>query len=111
MAGQKHFTGYRKSDVWDALGLIGDTLQFTDDEVTTKVGIGYTRTQVNLRTAMEAALQFTYSVRGRVLNSHGKTCSTTTRDWPITSKKVLSSQGGTRMKKVQTWLIGFIAQT
>ena len=59
MAGQKHFTGYRKSDVWDALGLIGDTLQFTDDEVTTKVGIGYTRTQVNLRTAMEAALQFT----------------------------------------------------
>jgi hypothetical protein len=59
MTGQKYFTGYRHSDVWDDLGLIGDTLQFTDDEVTTKVGIGYTRTQVSLRTAMEAALQFT----------------------------------------------------
>ena len=59
MAGNKYFTGYRKAQTWYDLGLIGDTLQFTDDEVTTKVGIGYTRAQVNDRTAMEAALQFT----------------------------------------------------
>ncbi len=78
MAGQKYFTGYRPATVWYGLGLIGDALQYTDDEVTTKVGIGYTRTQVDNRTAMEAALQFTLLSAGptaeltreQMLNDH-----------------------------------------
>lgn len=78
MAGNKYFTGYRSAHTWYQLGLIGDALQFTDDEVTTKVGIGYTRTQVNDRTAMEAALQFTLLSAGptaelsreQMLNDH-----------------------------------------
>ena len=78
MAGNKYFTGYRSANTWYQLGLIGDTLQFTDDEVTTKVGIVYTRNQVNDRTAMEAALQFTLLSAGptaelsreQMLNDH-----------------------------------------
>lgn len=78
MAGNKYFTGYRSAHTWYQLGLIGDALHFTDDEVTTKVGIGYTRTQVNDRTAMEAALQFTLLSAGptaelsreQMLNDH-----------------------------------------
>lgn len=78
MGSEKYFTGYRSADEWHKLGLIGDALQYTDDEVTTKVGIGYTRTQVNNRTAMEAALQFTLLSAGptaelsreQMLNDH-----------------------------------------
>ena len=78
MGSKKYFTGYRSADEWHELGLIGDALQYTDDEVTTKVGIGYTRKQVNNRTAMEAALQFTLLSAGptaelsreQMLNDH-----------------------------------------
>jgi len=59
MSRQMYYTGYRSADTWAELGLIGDSLSFTDDEVITAVGIGYTKTQVHNRTAMEAALQFT----------------------------------------------------
>jgi len=56
---QVYYTGYRSAATWAELGLIGDSLSFTDDEVITAVGIGYTKDQVDNRTAMEAALQFT----------------------------------------------------
>ena len=59
MSRKMYYTGYRSANTWAELGLIGDSLSFTDDEVVTAVGIGYTKTQVNRRTAMEAALQFT----------------------------------------------------
>ena len=36
-----YFTGYRNGDEWANLGLIGNRLSFTDDEIITKLGLGY----------------------------------------------------------------------
>ena len=38
-----YFNRYRPADTWEQLGLIGDTLLFTDDEIVTQQAIGYTK--------------------------------------------------------------------
>tara|TARA_R110002074_G_scaffold145255_4_gene294061 strand:- start:240 stop:1835 length:1596 start_codon:yes stop_codon:yes gene_type:complete len=54
-----NFTGYRSADTWKEQGLIGDTLQFTDDETITALGIGKAMDIVRAGCAMDAALVYT----------------------------------------------------
>jgi hypothetical protein len=54
-----NFTGYRSAQTWKAQGLIGDTLQFTDDETITALGIGKGMDIVKNGCAMDAALVYT----------------------------------------------------
>lgn len=53
-----NFSGYRDPKVWADLGLIGDRLSFTDDEVVTKLGIGYIKEQ-RAECAMDTAVRYT----------------------------------------------------
>jgi len=52
-----HFSGYRKAETWAELGLIGDRLSFTDDEVITKLGLGYVSSQ-GYECAMDTAIRY-----------------------------------------------------
>lgn len=54
-----NFTGYRSAQTWKQEGLIGDTLQFTDDETITALGIGKAMDIVQNGCAMDAALVYT----------------------------------------------------
>ena len=54
-----NFTGYRSAETWKAQGLIGDSLQFTDDETITALGIGKAMDIVKAGCAMDAALVYT----------------------------------------------------
>lgn len=54
-----NFTGYRSAKRWKQQGLIGDTLQFTDDETITALGIGKAMDIVKTGCAMDAALVYT----------------------------------------------------
>ena len=54
---EMHFTGYRKAETWAELGLIGDRLSFTDDEVITKLGLGYVSSQ-GFECAMDTAIRY-----------------------------------------------------
>ena len=40
---KRYYNRYRPANTWEQLGLIGDTLSFTDDEIVTQQGIGYTK--------------------------------------------------------------------
>ena len=53
-----YFTGYRQPTEWAKLGLMGDRLSFTDDEVVTKLGIGYIKDQ-RAECAMDTAVRYT----------------------------------------------------
>lgn len=52
------YTGYRSPEVWADLGLIGERLSFTDDEIVTKLGIGFIKNQ-SVECAMDTAVRFT----------------------------------------------------
>ena len=52
-----YYTGYRDADEWENLGLIGDRLSFTDDEVITKLGLGYI-THDKTECAMDTAIRY-----------------------------------------------------
>jgi len=52
-----HFSGYRKANTWAELGLVGDRLSFTDDEVITKLGLGYVSNQ-GYECAMDTAIRY-----------------------------------------------------
>lgn len=55
--GKTYFTGHRDPTVWQELGLIGDRLSFTNDEVINKLGIGYI-THVDCECAMDTAVRY-----------------------------------------------------
>lgn len=52
-----YFTGYRDGQIWADLGLIGGRLSFTDDEVVTKLGLGYI-THNKVECAMDTAIRY-----------------------------------------------------
>ena len=52
-----YFTGYRDGKVWADLGLIGNRLSFTDDEIITKLGLGYI-THEKVECAMDTAIRY-----------------------------------------------------
>lgn len=53
-----YFTGYRDPGEWAEIGLVGDSLSFTTDDVVTKLGIGYIKSQ-GYECAMDTAVRFT----------------------------------------------------
>lgn len=53
-----YFTGYRDPEEWAEIGLVGDSLSFTTDDVVTKLGIGYIKSQ-GYECAMDTAVRFT----------------------------------------------------
>jgi hypothetical protein len=53
-----YFTGYRDPEEWAELGMIGNSLSFTTDDVVTKLGIGYIKSQ-GYECAMDTAVRFT----------------------------------------------------
>ena len=55
--GSMRFTGYRDPEVWAELGMIGDSLSFTTDDVVTKLGIGYIKSR-GVECAMDTAVRF-----------------------------------------------------
>lgn len=52
-----YFTGYRDGQIWADLGLIGNRLSFTDDEVVTKLGLGYI-THNKVECAMDTVIRY-----------------------------------------------------
>lgn len=52
-----YFTGYRSAATWADMGLIGDRLSFTDDEVVTKLGLGYI-THDKVECAMDTVIRY-----------------------------------------------------
>lgn len=52
-----YYTGYRSAEKWQELGLVGDRLSFTDDEVITKLGLGYI-THDKIECAMDTTIRF-----------------------------------------------------
>ena len=55
--GSMYFTGYRSAATWADMGLIGDRLSFTDDEVITKLGLGYIQ-DPSAECAMDTAIRY-----------------------------------------------------
>ena len=55
--GSMYFTGYRSAETWADMGLIGDRLSFTDDEVITKLGLGYI-SNPSAECAMDTAIRY-----------------------------------------------------
>ena len=55
--GSMYFTGYRSAETWASMGLIGDRLSFTDDEVITKLGLGYIQ-DPSAECAMDTAIRY-----------------------------------------------------
>ena len=55
--GSMYFTGYRSAKTWADMGLIGDRLSFTDDEVITKLGLGYIQDPSG-ECAMDTAIRY-----------------------------------------------------
>jgi hypothetical protein len=53
-----YFTGYRDPEEWAEIGLVGDSLSFTTDDVVTKLGIGYIKSR-GYECAMDTAVRFT----------------------------------------------------
>ena len=64
MVNKINFTRYRSADEWQELGLIGDTLLFTDDEIVTQQGIGYTKHLCQVNCPMDIAVVYSMLNQG-----------------------------------------------
>lgn len=61
--GTPRYTGHRKGQVWkDDVRIVGDYLDFTDDEVITKLGLGMITS--NTECAMDTAVRYTLVSKG-----------------------------------------------
>ncbi len=65
MAGRITYRAYRDADEWERQGLIGDTLQFTDDEIVTQQAIGYTKNLCGYNCPMDIAVVYSMLNRGQ----------------------------------------------
>lgn len=69
--GSPRFTGYRTGTVWkDEVGIVGESLDFTNDEVITKLGIGMVTS--NVESAMDTALRYTLVTKGEDIEMTAK---------------------------------------
>jgi len=59
-----YFNRYRPADTWEQLGLIGDTLSFTDDEIVTQQAIGYTKHLCKYHCPMDIAVVYSMLNKG-----------------------------------------------
>ena len=55
---QTRYTRYRPAQTWEDLGLIGDTLRFTDDKIVTQQAIGYTKELCDVTCPMDIAVVY-----------------------------------------------------
>jgi len=60
-----NYKAYRSADTWQELGLIGDTLQFTDDEIVTQQAIGYTKHLCDFNCPMDIAVVYSMLNQGQ----------------------------------------------
>lgn len=65
MSTRINYKAYRSADTWQELGLIGDTLQFTDDEIVTQQAIGYTKDLCSFNCPMDIAVVYSMLNRGQ----------------------------------------------
>jgi len=61
---KRYYERYRPADTWEQLGLIGDTLSFTDDEIVTQQAIGYTKHLCDYHCPMDIAVVYSMLNRG-----------------------------------------------
>ena len=59
------YKAYKSADTWQELGLIGDTLMFTDDEIVTQQAIGYTKHNNKFNCPMDIAVMYSMLNRGQ----------------------------------------------
>lgn len=59
-----YFNRYRPANTWEQLGLIGDTLLFTDDEIVTQQAIGYTKHLCTYHCPMDIAVVYSMLNKG-----------------------------------------------
>jgi len=55
---QTRYTRYRPAKTWEDLGLIGDTLRFTDDKIVTQQALGYTKELCDVTCPMDIAVVY-----------------------------------------------------
>ena len=65
MGGRITYRAYRNADEWEEQGLIGDTLQFTDDEIVTQQAIGYTKDLCSYNCPMDIAVVYSMLNQGQ----------------------------------------------
>ena len=65
MSRQITYKAYKSADTWQELGLIGDTLMFTDDEIVTQQAIGYTKHNNKFNCPMDIAVMYSMLNRGQ----------------------------------------------
>jgi hypothetical protein len=61
---KRYYERYRPADTWEQLGLIGDTLSFTDDEIVTQQAIGYTKHLCDYHCPMDIAVVYSMLNQG-----------------------------------------------
>lgn len=61
---KRYYNRYRPADTWEQLGLIGDTLSFTDDEIVTQQAIGYTKYLCDYHCPMDIAVVYSMLNQG-----------------------------------------------
>lgn len=61
---KRYYERYRPANTWEQLGLIGDTLSFTDDEIVTQQAIGYTKHLCTYHCPMDIAVVYSMLNRG-----------------------------------------------
>lgn len=61
---KRYYNRYRPANTWEQLGLIGDTLSFTDDEIVTQQAIGYTKHLCVYHCPMDIAVVYSMLNRG-----------------------------------------------
>lgn len=57
--GRTHHNTYKSADEWERQGLVGKSLQFTDDEIVSTLGIGKSKDMCHTSCAMDMALTYT----------------------------------------------------
>ena len=80
---QIRYSRYRPAKTWEALGLIGDSLRFTDDDIVTKQAIGYTKELCNVTCPMDIAVVYSMLHEGegaditsnQLVNAHTRLAS------------------------------------
>ena len=80
---QIRYSRYRPAETWEELGLIGDSLRFTDDDIVTKQAIGYTKELCNVTCPMDIAVVYSMLHEGegaditsnQLVNAHTRLAS------------------------------------
>ena len=55
---EMRFEKHREADTWEALGLMGDTLSYTDEDIITSQALGYTKQTVGTSNPMDIAVLY-----------------------------------------------------